>query len=118
MALRVAAADRATPLDGADTPSLVRRGAPLYFDWIDDQDALVHVGVGNGAFLGVLHRDGTEAGPAIERPGNFRSAGVSPDGRYVTWVRTTGAAGEVATAGREGSGEHTLPVFGPAAVVF
>ncbi|HET7472483.1 MAG TPA: hypothetical protein VFJ71_05105 [Candidatus Limnocylindrales bacterium] len=118
VALRVAAADRGTPLDGADTESLVRRGAPLYFDWIDDQDALVHVGVGPGAFLGLLRRDGTEDGGALARPGDFRSAQVSKDGRYVAWVRATGDASEVVVASRDGTTEQTLPVSGPAAVMF
>ncbi|HEY8437074.1 MAG TPA: hypothetical protein VIK65_00550, partial [Candidatus Limnocylindrales bacterium] len=89
VALRVAAADRATPLDGSDQASLVRRGAPLYFDWIDNQEAFVHVGVGPGAFLGVLRRDGSEDGGDLAPSGDFRSAQVSADGRFVAWVRAT-----------------------------
>jgi hypothetical protein len=118
VALRVAAADRATPLDGSDQASLVRRGAPLYFDWIDDQEALVHVGVGPGAFLGLLRRDGSEDGGDLAPSGDFRSAQVSADGRFVAWVRATAQGAEAVAAARDGSDERTVPVFGPAAVTF
>ena len=118
--LRVAAADRATPIDETDTASLIRRGSPLYFDWIDDGRLLAHVGVGDGAFLGVLGRDGTPDGATLARPGDFRSPQVSADGRWVGWVRADRGSdgGDIVVAPRSGGRETTLPVHGPAAVVF
>ena len=116
--LRVAAADRATPLDETDSASLVRRGAPLYFDWIDDERALLHVGVGAGAFLGRVRRDGTPDGGVLTRPAGFRVAQVAPGGRFVSWVRTTGTRSEVVVARDDGSAERSMPVFGLAAAVF
>ena len=118
VALRIAAADRTSPLDETDRGSLIRRGAPLYFDWIDDEDALLHVGVGDGAFLGLARRDGRDDGGTLQDPGDFRVPQVSADGRFVAWVRTGAAGSEVVVAARDGASEQTLPVFGPAAVVF
>jgi hypothetical protein len=118
--LRVIAADRPTPADDSDRSSVIRRGSPLYFDWIDDMRLLAHVGGGDGAFLGELARDGTADGPALARPGNFRSPRVSDDGTWVSWIRADAGdeGGEIVVAARAGGHETALPVFGPAAVAF
>ena len=118
--LRVASVDGPKPIDETDTASLIRRGSPLFFDWIDEDRLLAHVGVGDGAFLGELRRDGSVAGPALTHPGAFRSPQVSADGRWVGWVRAAEppAAGEVVVAAWDGGHETTLPVFGSASVTF
>jgi hypothetical protein len=118
--LRVAGVDRAAPIDETDSASLIRRGSPLFFDWIDEDRLLAHVGVGDGAFLGELRRDGAVARPALTHPGAFRSPQVSADGRWVGWVRAgePPAAGQVVVAPRDGGRETTLAVFGSASVAF
>ena len=118
--LRVATVDPATTIDETDETSLVRRGSPLFFDWIDDQRLVAHVGVGDGAFLGELGRDGSPQGRTLAPPGDFRSPQVSADGRWVGWIRRAAGSndGEVVVAARDGGKETTLPVFGPAAVGF
>jgi TolB protein len=118
--LRVVSIDRTTPLDDADTASVIRRGTPLFFDWIDDNRLLAHVGSGDAAFLGEVDRDGTPAGPALSRPGNFRSPQVSRDGRWIGWVRAGDSAegSEVVVATRAGDRATTVPVFGAATVAF
>lgn len=118
--LRVVDTDRTAPLDGADAASLIRKGAPLYFDWLDDERALLHVGVGDRAFLALVGRDGHEIGADLERPGDFRSAPVSVDGRFVAYTRATSAAGEaeVIVAPLVGGDEIRLPTFGPTALTF
>ena len=52
LALRVAPADGSAPLDGSGPGSVVRRGAPLYFDWVDKSHLLLHVGSGDASFVG------------------------------------------------------------------
>ncbi|HET7030165.1 MAG TPA: hypothetical protein VFI34_06620 [Candidatus Limnocylindrales bacterium] len=120
VALRVIPADSAAPTDETDPTTLVRRGAPLYFDWLDDDRALLHVGVGDGAFLGRVGRDGSTIGEPFVRPGAFRSAQASADGQWLSWIRTLpGSEDEQIVVGRaQGGTETTLPVFGTAAVAF
>ena len=71
------------------------------------------------AFLGELGRDGGSAAPALNAPGDFRAPIVNRDGTLISYVRAepSGAEAVVVTA-RDGSGEHTMPVFGTAAVGF
>ena len=52
ISLRIAPADGSAQLDGSGTGSILRRGAPLYFDWLDAGRLLLHVGLGSGAFVG------------------------------------------------------------------
>jgi TolB protein len=119
--LRVADTDRTSPLDETDRGSLVRKGAPLYFDWLDGDQALLHVGVGPGAFLARVGRDGHEIGADLPRPGAFRSAQVSADGASLAYVREAASgdgAGEIVVRPLLGGAERTLPVFGQAALGF
>jgi TolB protein len=119
LALRTAPADGSGPLDGSGRGSVIRRGEPLYYDWIGRDRLLLHVGAGSDAFLGEVGLDGAGSAPALMRPGIFRAAALSSDGRYVTWVRAgPGGRDAVVVASRDGSAEHTIPVFGIAAVVF
>ncbi len=129
IALRFAPVD-GIPTAGGDAPSTVlREGAPLYFDWVDPTRVLVHVGSGIGAFVGELGLDGSAVDPAtspvIHGNGSFRPPVVSTDDRYVAYVTeasSSGASpdgrGEVVVAARDGTTDRRVPVFGPAALLF
>jgi TolB protein len=119
LSLRTAPADGSAPLDGSGPGSVIRRGEPLYYDWIGADRLLLHVGAGTDAFLGEVGLDGASTSPAVARPGAFRAAVLSTDGRYIAYVRAgPGGRGAVVVASRDGSNEHTLPVFGITAIVF
>ncbi len=119
LSLRIVPAGTGAPLDASGAGTVIRRGEPLYYDWIGADRLLLHVGTGADAFLGEVGLDGASAAPVLDRPGTFRSATLSQDGRYLAYVRA-GAGGRdaVVVASRDGSSEHTVPVFGIAAVVF
>ena len=119
LALRIAPADGSAPLDGSGPGAVIRVGNPLYFDWIDSDRLLAHIGAGADAFLGEIGRDGAGAAPVIKAPGTFRSVDASGDGKYAGYVRA-GKAGKdaVVIAARKGSDEQSMPVFGPAALDF
>jgi TolB protein len=119
LSLRLAPADGSAPLDANSPRAVIRRGEPLYYDWIGADRLLLHVGAGSEAFLGEVGLDGTSAAPVLARPGIFRSAVMSADRQYVAYVRAgRGGPDDVVVAARDGSSEHTLRVFGIAAVVF
>jgi hypothetical protein len=117
ISLRVAPADGSAPLDGGPA-TVIRRGAPLYFDWIGADRLLLHVGNGPDAFLGEVGLDGASVAAAIERSGDFRPAVADASGRFVAFVRGQPPSGQLVVAARDGSAEHSTPVFGPAAIVF
>lgn len=117
ISLRVAPADGSAPLDGGPG-TVIRQGAPLYFDWIAADRLLLHVGTGAAAFLGEVGPDGSPVAPALTGSGDFRAAATGPTGRFVAFVRGTVPAAELVVAARDGSAEHAIPVFGPAAIVF
>jgi TolB protein len=119
LSLRVAPADGSAPLDGSGPGTKIRSGNPFYFDWIGSDRLFAHVGTGLDAFLGEIGTNGASASPALAAPGDFRSPVVSRDRTFIGYVRG-GAAGsaEVVLAARDGTNEHTMPVFGTAAVVF
>jgi TolB protein len=117
ISLRVAPADGSAPLEGGPG-TVIRQGAPLYFDWIATDRLLLHVGTGAAAFLGEVGPDGTPVAPALTGAGDFRAAVTGPNGRYVAFVRGAVPSAEIVVAARDGSAEHATPVFGPAAIVF
>ena len=117
ISLRLAPADGSAPLEGGPG-TVIRQGAPLYFDWIATDRLLLHVGTGAAAFLGEVRPDGTPAAPALSGAGDFRAAVTGPSGRYLAFVRGTVPSAELVVAARDGSAEHATPVFGPAAIVF
>ena len=119
LSLRIAPADGSAPLDGTGPGAKIRAGNPFYFDWIERDRLLAHVGTGSSAFLGEIGLDGTSLSKALKAPGDFRSAVVSPDRKLISYVRAgTGAASDIVVAARDGSNEHSMPVFGTAAVTF
>ena len=119
LSLRIAPADGSAPLDGSGPGAIIRRGAPLYFDWEDADRLLLHVGTGSSSFVGDVGLDGSPVAPAIDGRGDFRAPSASDDGRYLAYVRsTTASSGEIVVAARDGTSQHGLPVFGPAAFGF
>ena len=119
LSLRITPADGSAPLDGSAPAAIIRRGAPLYFDWLDPDRLLLHVGAGPDAFVGEVDGDGASVGPGVPGTGDFRPAGVSRDRRYRAYVRSdAGSSGQIVVESRDGSGTHEVPVFGPAAMVF
>jgi len=80
---------------------------------------LAHIGIAPDAFLGEIGLDGDAADRALDAPGDFRAAVVSRDQSSIAFVRgVAGGPGEIVVAARDGSNEHGLAVFGPAAIVF
>ena len=119
LSLRVAPADGSAPLDGSGAGAIIRRGAPLYFDWVGADRLLVHVGSGSGAFAGEVGLDGASVASPVAGTGDFRSASVSGDGRYLAYVRSqTPSSGDLVVASRDGTSRHEVPVFSPTAFVF
>jgi TolB protein len=120
LSLRIAPADGSASLDGTGQGAMIRSGNPFYFDWIEPDRLVAHIGTGPQAFLGEIGRDGASVSPPLKTPGDFRPPVVSRDRTWLSYVRAGAgaAASEVVVAGRNGSSEHTMPVFGPAAVAF
>jgi TolB protein len=119
LALRVVPADAAAPLSGHDTRSVLRRGAPLYLDWVGAERVLLHVGAGASAFTGQVGLDGAAFGPPVGGTGAFRAASLSRDGRWVAYASAPrGAVGQIVVARADGSARDTIPAYGPAAMLF
>jgi TolB protein len=120
---------RVAPADASAEATVVRRGAPMYWAWIDEARMLVHAGGGSASFLGEVGPDGeppTGAPDPIDGAGDFRAPAVSADGRFRAYVgrgtdRTAAvivepldpAPGSDASAGRT-----EAKVLGPAALDF
>jgi len=114
LALRIA------PADAGASASVVRAGAPMYWDFVDSGRLLVHSGApGPDAFLGEVGVDGGALQPSDASPGLFRAPAISGDGRYRAYVTGTGAAtGEVVIETGDGSRVQRVRMFGPAALSF
>ena len=113
IALRVAAAD------GGTDDTVLRRGTPMYWDWIDDSRLLVHAGSTHvTAFLGEIGLEvESEAATAIE-PGFFRPPVVGRDGRYRAYVSPTDDGHEVVIERHDGSDRRTVAADGSVALAF
>ncbi len=114
IALRLARAD------AASEASLVRRGQPLYWDWIDPARLLVHTGsTGSDAFLGEVDLEGTTLDEPTAAPGFFRAPGVSDMATHRAWIGP-GADSEqvIHVEARDGSNAHEIQVDGSIAISF
>jgi TolB protein len=114
LALRVA------PSDASFEASVVRAGAPMYWDFVDPGRLLVHSGLsGADGFLAEVGLNGAPFEATGGSPGVFRAPAVSRDGRYQGYLASgSGATGEVVLGARDGSTSNRVRVFGPAAVSF
>ena len=119
LTLRTAASDGSGALVGGGEGRIVRTGNPFYFDWIGGDRLVAHIGTGSTAFLGEIGRDGKPTAPSFPTPGMFRAPVASHDGKSIAFIQGAQNAPEaVVVSGRDGSRQHSMPVFGPAAVVF
>jgi len=105
LALQVAAADGSVPA------AVVRRGQPLYWDWIDSSHVFVHSGANApGAFLGEVAVDTSDV-QSIEAPvGAFQAPAMSLDGRSRAYVAGEGQSTTVVVEARDGSFRHEARV--------
>lgn len=111
---------RMVPADGSRPATIVRQGAPMYWDFVDDGRLLVHSGTsGADGFLGEVRVDGSPFAGTERSGGVFRSPSVSVDDRFVAYLSPgDGAVGEVVRESRDGSGTTRIRVFGAAAMSF
>jgi TolB protein len=120
IALRVAAAE------GSGDATILRRGAPLYWDWADNGRLLAHIGGSEpDAFIGELGLDGgSDDAPLIARgsshsSGPFRSPVVSRDERYRAFVEVgSDTVQQIVVEARDGSNSRAVIVSGPTALGF
>jgi TolB protein len=111
---------RIVPADGSSAATVVRAGAPMYWDFVDDGRLLVHSGsTADDGFFGEIAIDGTAFEGTGRAPGTFRAPVVSGDDRYRAYLGAgDGVIGEVVRESRDDSGTTRIRVFGPAAVGF
>ncbi len=111
---------RIVPADGSAAGSVVREGAPMYWDFIDPARLVVHSGTsGPDGFFGEVGIDGTPFEGTARGVGVFRAPAVSRDGGLRAYLGAgDGVVGEVVREARDGSGTTRIRVFGPAAMGF
>jgi len=112
LALQVVAAD------GTGSAAVVRRGQPLYWDWIDGSHLFVHSG-GDAldAFLGEVGVDVPEASPIAASVGPFQAPGISSGGRYRAYVVVDASqSASVVVEARGSSARHEAAIRGPSAL--
>lgn len=111
---------RIAPADGSGKDVIVRHGAPLYWDFADPEQLLVHIGTsGADAFLGEIDLAGTSKEATVLVPGLFRAPLVSNNHRDRAYVAPgDSATGTLVLEARDGSAKHTTQVFGAAAFGF
>jgi TolB protein len=114
LALRIA------PAEASATDSIVRAGAPMYWDFVDPGHLLVHSGTtGPDGFLAEVAVDGAALAGTAASPGAFRAPAVSGDGRYRAYVADgVNGTGEVVLEARDGSRTNRVRVFVPAVALF
>ena len=111
---------RIAPADGTAPATLLRRGAPLYWDWVDPARLLVHTGSGGpDAFLGEVDLEGTTLDAPSDQPGFFRAPAVSIAGSHRAWIGP-GDDGDqaIVVEARDGSARTEIPVDGTVAISF
>lgn len=105
-------------VDGTGPSTVVRRGQPLYWDWIDGTHLLVHSG-GSGldGFLGEVSVDAPETSPIAVALGRFQAPGVSADRRYRAYVEAGAAElASLVVEARDGSVRQVTAVTGAGAL--
>ena len=114
LALRIA------PADGSAAASVVRAGAPMYWNFVDPARLLVHSGTsGADGFFAEVGVDGTPFEGTGRAAGVFRAPAVSGDDRFRAYLGAGDEpVGEIVRESRDGSSTTRIRVFGPAAVGF
>ncbi len=110
---------RVAPADGSAPASVLRQGAPLYWDWVDPALALVNVGAGSAdGFLGEVGLDGTAREPTA-RASLFRSPAMTGDGSHRAYmIDTADGTASIVVESHDGSNRHEIAVPGLAAFSF
>lgn len=111
---------RRVPADASRPATTVRRGAPMYWQWVDPARLLVHSGgEAADAFAGEVGLDGAALSSVAVQPGAFRVPAISADGKDVafTTLRADGTRSMV-VASADGSQRHDLTVYTLAAFAF
>ena len=113
---------RVAPADGESPAEVVREGAPFYWDWVDPERLLVHVG-GDGpdAFIGEVGFEGTSLETDTIDAGLFRSPAVSRDGAHRAYVGPSPSAGidqAIVVEARDASHRHEIAAHGNVALGF
>ncbi len=113
IALRRGLADATAPA------TIVRTGAPMYWQWVDASRLLVHSG-GNAAdaFAGEVGLDGTPATSGAIDSGSFRAPALSRDGKYVAFSTAGNGTSALVVESRDGSSRHDVPIFSATAFEF
>ena len=104
--------------DGTGSAAVVRRGQPLYWDWIDASHLFVHSG-GDAldAFLGEIDIEADDASPIVASVGPFQAPGISAGGRYRAFVvGGDEQSASIVVEARDGSVRHHADVLGPSAL--
>jgi TolB protein len=111
---------RRAPIDAGGATTVVRRGSPMYWQWVDAARLLVHSGSdASDAFAGEVGLDGAIAGSSPLETGAFRAPALSSDGRFVAFGNETAGGGmSVVVEARDASARHDIPVQGTAAFAF
>jgi TolB protein len=115
LALRLVAAD------GVADPSVIARGQPLYWDWIDSGRLFVHSGANRlDAFLGDVGAEALTRVPLTASVGPFQAPAVSAGGRYRAYVAGGPIGGpidapRVVVEAPDGLVRHEAAVDGPSA---
>jgi WD40 repeat protein len=111
---------RIAPADGSAEATVVRAGAPMYWDFVDPSRLLVHSGTGQtDGFFGEVGLGGAPFAGTERAVGVFRAPAVSGDDRFRAYLAAgDGGVGEVVRESRDGSGTTRIRVFGSAAVGF
>jgi len=114
IALRYAAAD------ASDPATTVRRGAPMYWQWLDPKRLFVHSGGDSAdAFAGQVGIDGAPDAATTVEAGVFRVPAMSADRTFVAYATSVreGSA-SVVVRSVDGTTHHEVPVFSMAAFTF
>jgi hypothetical protein len=106
------------PADGNAPAVVIRRGQPLYWDWIDASHVFVHSGANApDAFLGEVAVDSPDVLSIDASAGAFQAPAVSRDGRSRAYVAMgEGLSNSVVIEARDGSFRHEARVSGASAL--
>jgi TolB protein len=104
--------------DGSVPAMQVQAGGPLFWDWVDGSNLLVHSGTIGSSYLGEVPIDGSPSEISVTGAGRFQAPGVSFGERYRAYTITgTDPGGFVVIEEREtGTTTDRIAIDGPTAL--
>jgi TolB protein len=104
--------------DGSVPATRVQAGSPLFWDWVDGSNLLVHVGSIGSSYLGEVPVDGGTSEAGVAGAGRFQAPGISASERYRAYTLVgTDPGGFVVIEEREtGTTTDRIPIDGPTAL--